>query len=561
MKPDKFDESIRRKLEGIQPSFQEDDWSKFAAYKATHTSQPFFQRFSGRTAWYTAASVAATMMVFANVYQYKKNKQLDREVVELKANIAQQKDAPVRVTTRVDTVYITKYIEVKSSNADTYESTLPSFDDESPNESTNQGQAIAESLKNVGKIIRQNPDERISEAFERPVQGNDANNEEVEAISTRDTDKNLPSKTSFRSRETAATGKSVPKNSRNLRENENNATFSTTKGNGSLNRNQRVANQLVPRSTESTKGGASQKSMGSYRSETGSYESSITPRNLPEGTVSEGNVGEQAAEEIAFLEPRTELEELTGITPAEAKVERYAYTKLSQPTSTTTATSASKSTSSAALPPPSISFKNMKFRMGIGTNLGDKSTSYSAHTSLLLGKFWSLNVGVARTFITGPQYYSEDLFKAKTQRDFKEWNKKDQPIQSPMAPLQAFNISTSANLWQLPISLTYRWPVKDGFTFLLSGGTNLNLSTCQEYSYFIRERNGEIEEKKGQFTITPAVSNDLIAAAGVEKQWKHLVVQAETYIAPYLQKPSYLTENRNIGIRFKVLYQFGKKSI
>jgi hypothetical protein len=35
MKPDKFDEAIRRKLEGIQPGFQEEDWGKFKAYQST----------------------------------------------------------------------------------------------------------------------------------------------------------------------------------------------------------------------------------------------------------------------------------------------------------------------------------------------------------------------------------------------------------------------------------------------------------------------------------------------------------------------------------------------
>ena len=198
--------------------------------------------------------------------------------------------------------------------------------------------------------------------------------------------------------------------------------------------------------------------------------------------------------------------------------------------------------------------------MGAGLNISNGSTTYTANTSLLLGKFWSINVGLARAFIIGPQYFTEDIFKEKTKSDFKDWNKKG-PIQPPMAPPQAFNISTSATLWQLPVSLTYRWPMNDGFAFLLSGGTNFNLSACQSFSFYTRERNGELTQKRGDFVLKPTLSNDLIAAAGVEKQWRHLVVQAETYIAPYLQKPSYLTENRNLGIRFKVMYQFGKKAI
>ena len=111
MKPDKFDESIRRKLEGIQPSFQEDDWAKFTAYQAAHAPSSFsFIKHYGRALMYSAASVAAAVMVFANVYQYRQNKQLDQQLSQLKSTLAQKNDAPIRVSYRVDTVYITKYI-------------------------------------------------------------------------------------------------------------------------------------------------------------------------------------------------------------------------------------------------------------------------------------------------------------------------------------------------------------------------------------------------------------------------------------------------------------------
>lgn len=76
-----------------------------------------------------------------------------------------------------------------------------------------------------------------------------------------------------------------------------------------------------------------------------------------------------------------------------------------------------------------------------------------------------------------------------------------------------------------------------------------------------RERNGEYEQEEGRFEVQPALSNDFMFSAGIEKQWKRLVFQSEVYAAPYLQKPAYLTENRNIGVRFKVLYEFGKKRI
>ena len=178
----------------------------------------------------------------------------------------------------------------------------------------------------------------------------------------------------------------------------------------------------------------------------------------------------------------------------------------------------------------------------------------------MLGKYWSVDVGIGKAKINGPQYYTDAIFKAKNNWDFQTWKKSGIP-NPPLLPPQAFDITTSVSLVRMPISLTYRWPINSSITLLMSGGTNLNLSATQGYRFSYRERNGEYKQEEGKFEVKPALSNDFMFSAGVEKQWKSLVFQTEVYAAPYLQKPTYLTENRNIGVRFKLLYQFGKTQI
>jgi hypothetical protein len=536
MKPDKFDESIRRKLEGIQPSFQEEDWAKFTAYQAVHTPSSFsFIKHYGRSLMYSAASVAAAVMVFANVYQYRQNKQLDQQLSQLKSTLAQKNDAPIRISNRVDTVYITKYIPIKASQNNQYDESVPSLNDISANEALkNNTQDMGESLRNVGKIIRQSPDERISEVFEKQ-------SSETESIVSKEGDKS--EEQIVRNQENSSVKKSIsPKNKRSSATKEmfsksaNTSSRSATENGGSVD----------------------------FKSNTGGFQKqsqlvSAETNNI--GVVTEAeNVTAENTFDILPLEHNSNLVELEGIEPAEAKVQRYAYAAVTATTAAASSTTTTESKTTAPKLPP-ISLKNMKFRVGTGLNIGDKFTAYSANTSLLLGKFWSLDVGLSQAKITGPQFYTEDIFKAKTQKDFDSWNKNKGTVKPPLAPPQILDIKTSVSLLRMPVSLTYRWPVKDGFTLLMSGGTNLNLSANQKYSYFTRERNGELEEEEGNFDITPSLSNDVVLAAGVEKQWRNLVLQAETYAAPYLQKPTYLTENRNIGIRVKVLYQFGKKHI
>jgi hypothetical protein len=543
MKPDKFDESIRRKLEGIQPSFQEDDWAKFTAYQAAHAPSSFsFIKQYGRALMYSAASVAAAVMVFANVYQYRQNKQLDQQLSQLKTTLAQKNDAPIRISHRVDTVYITKYIKVESSQNNQYDESVPSLNDVSPNEVlTNNTQDVGESLRNVGKIIRQNPDQRISEVFEKqPSETENTTPKEAE----KSEEEIVPNQEN-----TILKNSVAPKNKRNL----------TTK-------------EILSKSTNASSRSTTQNSnsgSANFKNNTGvfrkqrefvsSASNDLVANNTSVVTEAENTTAESTFD-IMPLEHNSNLVELDGIEPAEAKVQRYAYAAVTAATAAVPSTTTTESKTTAPKLPP-ISFKNMKFRIGTGLNIGDKFTAYSANTSLLLGKFWSLDLGLSQAKITGPQFYTEDIFKAKTQKDFDSWNKNKGAVKPPLAPPQILDIKTSVSLWRMPISLTYRWPVKDGFSLLMSGGTNLNLSANQQYSYYIKERNGELEEKGGNFDITPSLSNDVVLAAGVEKQWRSLVLQAETYAAPYLQKPTYLTENRNIGIRVKVLYQFGKKQI
>lgn len=274
------------------------------------------------------------------------------------------------------------------------------------------------------------------------------------------------------------------------------------------------------------------------------------------GTTTAANNFPSKANELSPLEPNP-MEELEGLQPAEIQVKRYAYATLQSKTTRSTAAGEAKTTPP---PPPSISLKNIRFRVGGSLNIGDKYTGYNLMSSILLGKYWSLDVGIGKAKITGPEYFTEAVFKTQTGRPFQAWHKEDN-VRPPLMQPQVFDIKTDVALVRLPLSLTYRWPIKENFTLLFSGGTNINLSAQQCYRFYYKERNDNVEEKEGKFNVKPAISNDIMIATGIEKQWRRVAFQVEAYAAPYLQKPAYLTDNRNLGVRFKVLYQFGKKQI
>ncbi|MFN4144903.1 MAG: hypothetical protein ACK4GN_03695 [Runella sp.] len=503
MKPDKFDEAIRQKLEGLQPHFQEEDWAKFKAYQKAAVPATFWQQYHKKLL-YTAASVAAAMMVFANVYQYRQNHQLRQTLTKLQAN--SNADAPVRVSTRVDTIYITKYVPVTTSSShNSYDPSLPLTPSHQKESIALQPQASWEVLEK-NKKVQQRPvvEQELPEASTGVgISKRTSKNEQIGvAAELTLTDESLAIKNTKRPSE--AQGRTYPQRSPFI---------------GEVAKNE----------------GVSQKSAA-----------------VKEDLEEESKIASDHT--VDFLLPLQSTEQLPGIEPAEIKVKKYAFARLKNE-----GEGLSKE-SKASSPPPSISLRNVRFRAGIGGTVGDKLLGYSLNTSLLLGKYWSLDVGIGQTNINGPQFFTEDAFKERMNRDFHTWNRTPGP-RPPQAPPLIYNIKTNVTLWRMPINLTYRWPMRDGYALLFSGGTHLNMSAVQGYRYHIKERNEPFREESGQFDVKPTLTNDVILAAGLEKQWRGIVFQAKTYMAPYLKKPAYLSENRNLGVRLTLLYQFGKKTI
>jgi hypothetical protein len=79
MKTDKFENTIRRKLESISPEFHEDDWTKMQDYMHAHTPPTFWQQYSS---WfgYAAAAAVTSVLVFLYTNQLSQNNNLLSDV-------------------------------------------------------------------------------------------------------------------------------------------------------------------------------------------------------------------------------------------------------------------------------------------------------------------------------------------------------------------------------------------------------------------------------------------------------------------------------------------------
>src|SRR5688572_27315194 len=114
MKTNKFENTIRQKLESIEPDFQEQDWAKMQSYMQAHTPPTFWQQHSSWIGYAAAASIT-TVMAFLYVNQLSKNNDLTADVKNLQNQIEVIKSTAAPIA-KADTIYLVQKEYVDQNN-------------------------------------------------------------------------------------------------------------------------------------------------------------------------------------------------------------------------------------------------------------------------------------------------------------------------------------------------------------------------------------------------------------------------------------------------------------
>jgi hypothetical protein len=104
MKTNKFENTIRRKLESIEPDFQEHDWARMQQYMHTHNPPSFLQQY-GSWIGYAAAASVTTVMAFMYTNQLSQNDHLINDVKSLQSQIEVIKNLSAPAS-KPDTIYV-----------------------------------------------------------------------------------------------------------------------------------------------------------------------------------------------------------------------------------------------------------------------------------------------------------------------------------------------------------------------------------------------------------------------------------------------------------------------
>lgn len=526
MKTDKFEESIRQKLEGIDPPFRESNWVHFRSVLRRNGVPSIGGTVTQWLVPMMSAASVAGLLVLA-VWQYRTNQQLEQSVRSLKdsVTILQQlpQEVPVATAPRVDTVYITREVLVpqRIPTAPQYRPGEPSESrfSEDRRETGLASEPSSESIRqrngeDVASPVRRSDGRLYSEESETPERLSDSSNERRET--------GRPTGGRSYSVENERSGVPSGKGQKADRERWNRAD------------DRRYSGRQKPAGLETTR-----------------LLSGI-PSNLEnQPEERESATGSSASRSISW-EPVSNrqfvLDSSYYVENFQRRVRRIRPLYLPSATRAIAAASPAK-------PEIEEPTSRVRFRLGGGGEIAGGQSGFGLAGEFLVGNHLSIGVGLTRLNLAGDSFLNDRQYNEKRNGNFR----KDFPGKVPVDPrIEVLNISQKAKSWQLPITLGYRLPIGNDVTILPSAGLSFSLSTREQITFTHRKSSASFEFMPAYFDkkCTPSLYNSWLVSLGVEKQAGSWALQ----IMPYLSNP--LSSSRNslnqttAGFRARIMYQF-----
>ncbi|MDR6193112.1 hypothetical protein [Siphonobacter sp. SORGH_AS_0500] len=535
MKTDRFNEAIRRKLEGIEPPFEEKDWSAFQAFSKQQMPVSWWAKTGAKWVGYGASGLVASVLIITNIIQYQQNKELKQTVAQLQQEVKQQ-----AAQTRVPESYT---LQTPSN-----ESTLPhpSVEKLTPSGSSVENYPAEEALV-IDKLEKT---EAVTSTEKRSASVQKSQRPIIEAEKNESVAIAEDRLSVIRKGTISTEVKSNVTEERVIKESDTEP---------------RYTNQELIQERKSVRAGSNQFSNERFASpkDKRSHSGNSKKRAVGETSSEELNASLVEAQNRSAVEvlsavttktlaPKLSFEAFPGGVPVFAKipVKRKFYNWAAGSSSSTVTSEKVAKAPKIRLPKEN----SINVRAGVGLDLEKNYVGKSLVAGVNFGKHWGLSLGLSKGVIQGQQYKDERVFMERNRFDFK---RRYVPHIPPIPIFVVKNISTEAEVVRMPVAVNYRVPLQKSWTFYASAGTTFDLKVEEKFKFDLEKwNNNPIRDQVIAKPWQASVFNNVNAGVGIEKQWNHLVVQAETYLAPNLKECSFRQEKAPAGLRIRALYQF-----
>jgi hypothetical protein len=502
MKTNKFEDTIRRKLESIEPDFQEKDWAKMQNYMHAQNPPSFWQQ---HRSWigYAAAASVSTVMAFMYVSQRNQNYNLTADVKKLQHQIEVIKNAPA-LAEKPDTIYLIK----KSDGSDelmalSKQSNVP--DDE---------KAVADNIENIAserdnsvaiipERIYKEQSVAIHQAAAKPVkEGSELN------VNVKDSGNRFVGNTAQNGSNLVA---STP-------------TILVNGGGGS---------GIVVNNDNFGKDNA-----GSQRF--------ALPSNI----------------ELNLQRPVDLNSSSFGVNKMKYNLasriskRHYQHALLASNLQKPVTVVSNKKTEQIAQAENVVPKLNLKvpYRFGVGASTDNVGKTKSITGEVLIAKKFSISAGISWLKVKPMEFFNEKLFREKSRRDFRG----EHPGQVPVV-FQVSNIKVDPTVVQIPLTVAFRNDIKNNWAYYAGAGTNITVSAKEKISFDCKAPNYEYFTQHFETKADVPVVNSVNFSMGIEKTWYPIVVQAEGYLYAYFNQLTPLSQTAGPGVKVKLMYQIGRK--
>ncbi|WP_077922683.1 hypothetical protein [Spirosoma sp. 209] len=558
MRTDRFTELIRRKLESIRPEFQDKDWQRMqASLQQAGLSDPggsgTVQPLHG-AGWYArpwlvaAASISSIVLLALSVWQHAEINQLRQAVSQLRQSpsstirqpqpgsglpvdklaapptasqsqpadptVSRRESAHSSVLSRIDTVYITRYVPVPAQ----------------PGTELPAGRSQPGTERYAG-IDRSRPQSTPSLPPESPS-ADPLARQEVGGSENRPTpstsdQSNLPSYDPTSTR-----------------------TLLTTKRKNSQERASArpSANSSPARNPASSADGSD----GSRTDLPGTTGVAATNTAEPGGSLATGQSAEGdpvAPVETAYQPVNTrpltqEPVDWNGLLSRRLKRTRPAVTQPAGP-------AVAQAPESQRVDPIAVNV-----RLGVGMDLQPQLFSLGAVSEFVFANRWALSLGLAQSTYKVGSYANDEDFKYQTRRNFR-YEYAPPPGFDPKREI--YSISLKTTRYQIPLQIGYRVPLNQHLSLTPALGTYLNLTSTAHVSFSYPKPMFGGYNGFESVEFTKKLPVDLIssytASATLEWQQGHWAAQGGLLLTKPLQATMNWTSEPAFGARLRLFYQ------
>jgi len=549
MKTDKFEKTIRRKLESITPEFHEDDWTKMQNYMHAHTPPTFWQQY-GSWLGYAAAATVTSVMAFLYVNQLSQNDHLQTDVKTLQSQIEVIKNTPA-VIHKTDTVYVVQQGVDNNSN----DNTAPYSDEQKftgqrdrtqkSYANADEGNPVAESGTNkipgTDQSIRSESNENLRLPGNREAL---AKNEKAENVIT------VPA---------SSPENSVIGSDKNISNQNTGSTQSSENSEYIITKNDVYSKAPIKGNSDRGNGYSALNNTADFNGANNSASLSKALDSKFDQLEIQTPVQENGYQTISR---RMNYSLAHRIAPGQIK-----NALLASNTSAVKIPESQKEVKSAKKAETAIPKLNLKvpYRFGFAQQWEGKNQVRTIIAEVLVSKHFSISTGISWLKIKPKDFYSEKSYKEKTQKNFREdFNPKVRPLE------KVENINIKPSVIQIPLTVAYRNDLNNNFAVFGGVGTNFTVKQQQDITFdcfqdFIviggpnphpvrLARQDQVSEK-----LNLNLVNSVNFSAGIEKSWHPVILQAEGYLYTYFKPLAPQASRSGPGFKIKLLYQIGKK--